>query len=116
MTPLGIVEGEVLLSLEHHGETTLRRLIQESQWPARIVMMGVGALIREGLVHGVHRDPNTVIVAKAEGSDDHLRVGLALLPAWRNPRGAEVEENEEVTNGQESDGRLDPVCAGTNWV
>lgn len=50
MTPLGIVEGEALLHLEEHGATALRQLIRELEWPAPLVTMAVGALIRHGLV------------------------------------------------------------------
>ncbi len=55
MTALGIVEGEVLRCLEEHGPTTLRRLVAELDWPAAMVIMGVGALIRERLAQGIQR-------------------------------------------------------------
>jgi len=56
MTPLALVEGDVLTYLERDGTTTLRRLIRELEWPARMVMMGVGALVREGLVRATKRE------------------------------------------------------------
>lgn len=50
MTPIGIVEGDVLMYLEQHGRATLRMLNRELAWPSYLVVMGVGALIRSGLV------------------------------------------------------------------
>ena len=52
ITVLGVVEGEILEYLEAHGATALYRLIQAQDWPASMVMMAVGALIRQGLVGG----------------------------------------------------------------
>lgn len=57
MTPLGVVEGDVLAYLDgHQGNSTLRRLYRELEWPAYMVMMAVGALIRSGLVRGIQRN------------------------------------------------------------
>jgi hypothetical protein len=61
MTPLGVISGDVLAYMDGHKRTTLRRLIRELQWPAALVMMGVGALIREGLLRGVQRDLDVVL-------------------------------------------------------
>lgn len=72
MTPLGVVEGEVLLYLDHHGAATLRRLNQQVEAPAYLVMMAVGALTRSGLVRAVQRDLEVVV---------KLRKPLARLTA-----------------------------------
>lgn len=61
MTPIGVVAGEVLLHLERHRSMTLRRLARELKWPVRLVMMGVGALIREGLIRGIQRDLEVIL-------------------------------------------------------
>ncbi len=61
MTPVGVVEGEVLAYLDRHGCATLRRLNQELAWPAYMVMMAVGALIRAGLVRGIQHELQVVI-------------------------------------------------------
>ena len=61
MTPLGLIGGEVLTDLETHGATSLRRLIRELEWPAPMVMMAVGALIREGLVRAVQHDLEVIL-------------------------------------------------------
>ncbi len=65
MTPLGLVEGDILTRLEGHGATTLRRLIRELDWPAPMVMMAVGALTRAGLVRAVRHDLEVVVEARA---------------------------------------------------
>ena len=61
MTPLGVVEGEVLSYLDRHPMTTLRRLNQEMGHPAYMVMMAVGALIRTGLVRAIRRDLDVIL-------------------------------------------------------
>jgi len=52
MTPLGLLTGEILMHLEAYGATTVRKLIQVLEAPISLVTMGVGALIRGGLVSG----------------------------------------------------------------
>lgn len=61
MTPLGIAGGEILTYLEEHGATAMRRLIRELAWPAPVVMMAVGALIREGLVCATQHDLEVIL-------------------------------------------------------
>ncbi len=52
MAVLGVVEGEILERLESSGPMPLYRLIQAQEQPASLVMMAVGALIRQGLLTG----------------------------------------------------------------
>ena len=61
MTPLGLVEGEVLEHLDRHHTVTLRRLNRELAAPAYMVMMAVGALIRAGLVRGAQHDLEVIV-------------------------------------------------------
>ena len=61
ITQLGLAEGDVLTCLEEHGSTTLRRLIRDLDWPASIVMMAVGALVRARLVLAIQHDLEIVI-------------------------------------------------------
>ena len=61
ITTLGVIEGEALTYLEQHGATPLRRLVRELEWPAPMVMMGVGALVREGLVRATPHDLEVVV-------------------------------------------------------
>jgi len=61
MTSLGLVEGEVLTYLEEHGATMLRELIWKLEQSTAMVTMGVGALIREGLVEGRQQDVNVMV-------------------------------------------------------
>ena len=55
MTVLGIAEGDVLEYLEGHGAASLYRVIQTQEWPSSMVIMAVGALIRQGLIRGDQR-------------------------------------------------------------
>lgn len=64
LTQLGLVEGDVLTYLEGHGPTSLRGLIRGLDWPSQVVTMGVGALIREGLVQGRQRELEVLIAPK----------------------------------------------------
>lgn len=61
MTPLGVVEGEVLAYLEREEVSTLRRLNREIRQPAYMVMMAVGALIRAGLIRGIQHELDVVV-------------------------------------------------------
>lgn len=61
ITPLGLVEGDVLTYLEEHGATGLRDLTRALGWSASMVRMGVGALIREGLVEGKQQGANVMV-------------------------------------------------------
>lgn len=61
ITPLGLVEGEVLTALEQRGAIPMRWLIRELDWPASMVIMAVGALIRQGLVRATRHDLEVAI-------------------------------------------------------
>ena len=61
ITPLGLVAGDVLLYLERRGASTLRQLARGVKWPVRMVMMGVGALIREGLVLATQNEVDVIV-------------------------------------------------------
>ena len=56
LTELELAEGDVLMYLERFGTTALRRLVRELDWPAGLVMMAIGALIREGLVRATRHE------------------------------------------------------------
>ena len=51
--------------IERRGRTTLRRLTRELHWPSTLVMMAVGALIRQGLVRGSQGGVDTVLESAA---------------------------------------------------
>jgi len=61
ITPLGLVAGDVLLYLERRGTSTLRQLVRGVKWPVRMVMMGVGSLIRDGLVLATQNDVEVIV-------------------------------------------------------
>lgn len=61
LTLVGVVEGDVLDYVEVHGRTTLHRLVQGLEWPSRIIVMAVGALIRQGLIRGTQTELEVVL-------------------------------------------------------
>ena len=56
MTPLGLIEADVLDVIDSKGAMTLTDLLQQSKWPEAMTMMGAGALIREGLIQAKRHD------------------------------------------------------------
>ena len=64
MTTLGVVEGDVLAYLERNGSATLRELNRQLRGPAYLVMMGVGALVRAGLVRGVQSELSVILTLR----------------------------------------------------
>ena len=61
MTSVGLVEGDILTYLDEHGATSLRHLIRVLEWPSAMVLMGIGALIRTGMVRGLQRELEVLI-------------------------------------------------------
>jgi hypothetical protein len=49
-TTLGLISGEILLSLETCGPVPTRELVEKLEWPAELVYMAIGGLIRRRLV------------------------------------------------------------------
>lgn len=64
MTPLGLVEGEILLHLEERGGMSLRQLVHDLEWPSQLILMAVGALVREQLVSAYHGELDVVIESR----------------------------------------------------
>ena len=58
--------GEVLIYLEWHGATPVRRLTRELEWSAQLITMAMGALIRAGLVRAVQHELELIIAARPE--------------------------------------------------
>ncbi len=63
ITALGILSGEVLTCVEHHGTVTLRELKRMVGETTPMVMMAVGALVRQGLVRATDWGGQVVISA-----------------------------------------------------
>ena len=61
VTSLGIIGGEVLLHLDVHGATPMRRLIRELEWPSPLVTMAIGALVREGLIRARQHELEVIV-------------------------------------------------------
>jgi predicted transcriptional regulator len=50
-TTIGLAEGEILNFMEGKGEVALTDIVQHLDWvPWSTIIMGIGALIREGLI------------------------------------------------------------------
>ena len=50
-TTIGLTEGEILNFMEDKGEVALTDIVQHLDWvPWSTIIMGIGALIREGLI------------------------------------------------------------------
>ena len=50
-TTIGLAEGEILNFMEAKGEVPLTDIVQHLSWvPWSTIIMGIGALIREGLI------------------------------------------------------------------
>jgi hypothetical protein len=50
-TTIGLAEGEILNFMEGKGEVPLTDIVQHLSWvPWSTIIMGIGALIREGLI------------------------------------------------------------------
>ena len=64
VTSLGIIEGEVLLHLDVHGATPVRRLIRDLEWPSPLVTMAIGALVREGLIQARQHELEVIVEPK----------------------------------------------------
>ena len=84
VTTLGLASGEILTYLEQHGTTAIRRLIRELSWPAPVVLMAVGALIRAGLIRATQHD---------------LEVLVEPERAWTIPLQATAQPVPEVRGG-----------------
>ena len=69
-TTLGLVEEEVLVYVEDYGATTLRGLIRGLGWPSRMVMMAVGALIRERLIRARQHELDVIFEPLTPGRYD----------------------------------------------
>lgn len=66
MTILGVISGEILTQVEQQGQSTLRQLIRDLPWPAPLVTMAVGSLIREGLIKASQLELEVLIEPKRE--------------------------------------------------
>ncbi len=70
MTEIGLIGGDVLIYVDEHGTTPLRRIIRDLDWPAPLVFMAVGALVRAGLVRAIRHDLEMIVEARA-GQETH---------------------------------------------
>jgi len=64
MTRLGIAEGDILDYVVAHPSISLNQLIRSLDWQPCLITMGVGLLIREGLVHATEHGNDVLIKAR----------------------------------------------------
>jgi hypothetical protein len=65
-TTIGLAEGEILNFMEGKGEVALTEIVQHLNWiPWSTIIMGIGALIREGLI--AYKGQNPYVLLKTEG-------------------------------------------------
>jgi hypothetical protein len=67
MTPLGLVEGEILDWVDRHGPTALHKLTQELDWSPNLILMGIGALVRQDLAWAVQVKSDIIVRSREEG-------------------------------------------------
>jgi hypothetical protein len=68
---LGFIECDILTYLETNGSTSVSCLIRELEWPVPMVLMGLGSLVRFGLIRMCAHD-SEVIVEKLSASRARL--------------------------------------------
>ncbi len=70
MTPLGLIEGDILRHLETRALTVIQDLIHDLEWPAHMILMAAGSLVRQGHVRAIQ---NKGIVALEPVTDIERR-------------------------------------------
>jgi hypothetical protein len=60
-TTLGLISGEILLSLETCGPVATKDLVEKLEWPPELVHMAVGALIRRRMIGAAFRQGEVVV-------------------------------------------------------
>ncbi len=69
MTTLGLVGGDALTYLEDRGAMRLEELSQRLDWPQWMTLMGVGALVRQGLVRATQRGSDVMLRTRETAQD-----------------------------------------------
>jgi hypothetical protein len=64
-TTIGLAEGEILNFMEGKGEVALTDIVQHLSWiPWSTIIMGIGALIREGLITYIGQNKYVLVTKK----------------------------------------------------
>jgi len=64
LTPVSLVEGEILEFMETRSKTTLSEIVAHLSWPVPIIMIGVGGLINQGLLIAMRHDTFILLTRK----------------------------------------------------
>ena len=60
-TTLGLIGGEILLSLETCGPAPMGDIVTKLEWPPELVYMAVGSLIRRRMVGAAFRGEEVIV-------------------------------------------------------
>lgn len=106
MTALGLIGGDVLTYLDDHGAARLEELSQRIDWPRWMTLMGVGALVRQGLVRAMRQADGVTIEGRPER--DNQRDAHEVVRNRMRSKG-----NENVVGLLVDDGSVGdvPLCA-----
>jgi hypothetical protein len=64
-TTIGLAEGEILNFMEGKGDVPLTDIVQHLSWvPWSTIIMGIGALIREGLITYIGQNKYVLVTKK----------------------------------------------------
>jgi hypothetical protein len=102
MTALGLIGGDVLTYLDEHGVGRLDELSQRIDWPRWMTLMGVGALVRQGLVRAMRQTDGVTIEGRPE-RDNQRDAREAVRNRMR------LKENEHVVGLLVDDGGVGHV-------
>lgn len=61
MTPLGLIEGDILRYVETRALTVIQDLIHDLEWPAHMILMAAGSLVRRGHVRAIQNEAVLVL-------------------------------------------------------
>lgn len=68
-TTIGLAEGEILNFMEGKGDVALTDIVQHLHWiPWSTIIMGIGALIREGLITYIGQNKYVLVTKKTSDS------------------------------------------------
>ena len=88
-TSLRLIEVEILKYLELRRTTTLRELIRQLEWPSRLIMMAIGALVHERQVRAIQHELEVSIETVDGASLSRCGEADAVPEVWGRIRGAQ---------------------------
>jgi len=65
-TSISLIEGEILNFMDGKGEAMLTDIVNQLGFPEPIILMGIGGLIREGLVTAKRKNRFVLLIEKSK--------------------------------------------------